>query len=126
MLEEAKKICPSAILATGDMRKLEGWKDGTLAGVLSMFAIHHVSEDDAKACVQEWARVLCQSGLLYFAAWEGSGPIDYGNMDMSANLYSKEQMQTWTEEAGLKVLMLREKMEDDMGMNTCYILAQKP
>lgn len=129
MITVAKTIVPQATsLTVGNMLDVKSDSDEQYQLVLNNFAMHHATAEQAKIAIQEYARILASNGCLYFSAWEGSGKIDYGGMDMEANFHSEKDMKAWvTETAGLKILLCRSFLEAEMGdMNSVYIVAQKP
>lgn len=67
-----------AVTLTGDMRDLGKVEADSSSAVVSFFAIHHVDAGGVRAALDEWHRVLRPGGQLVVAAWEGTGPIDYG------------------------------------------------
>jgi hypothetical protein len=45
---------------------------------VQQFALHHVSEETAKQCFTEWARVLRPNSRLLVSVSEGTGDMDMG------------------------------------------------
>ncbi|CAK9017440.1 Hypothetical protein SCF082_LOCUS13642 [Durusdinium trenchii] len=125
MLEEAKKrIGGFASLRTGDMLDVSAETDASFGLVINCFAAHHVSADLFATAVKEYARLLVPGGCLYLAVWEGEGKIEYGGIQ--AVKHSRGTVQGWIDAAGLTQVSIREAFEEEMGMNTCFVLAQAP
>jgi len=98
------KLGPYAQILTGDMRDLGQVEDGSASAVLSFFAIHHIEPNEVVGGLKEWCRVMHTGGQLVVAAWEGSGPIDYGGeSDVVALRYTLDEVSVWAQEAGFVV-----------------------
>ncbi|CAE7577206.1 tam [Symbiodinium sp. CCMP2456] len=68
MVDRAAKRLPDATFQRADMTDLSGaFKDAQLAGMINMFAIHHVDETGVKAALGEASRVLRGNGCLLLA-----------------------------------------------------------
>lgn len=131
MLAIAQSMVPGtqkACLQVGNMLDMSNEPDHQYHLVLNNFAMHHATAQQAEAAIQEYARLLIPKGCLFFSAWEGTGKIDYGDMDFDANYHSEADMKRWiTETAGLTILKCRSFVEKEMGdMNSVYFVAQKP
>ena len=89
----SSSLGPTADIRLGDMRDL-GWvESNSVAAVLSFFALHHIDPEAASLAFKEWKRVLRPGGQLVVAAWEGTGPIDYGEaLDILALRYTTEEL----------------------------------
>jgi len=98
------RLNPQSRARVGDMRQLDGIEPDSVAALLSFFALHHVGPADAIAAFREWHRVLESGGQLVVAAWEGSGPIDYGeHSDVVALRYTESEVKRWAEACGFVV-----------------------
>jgi len=98
------RLGSNAEILCGDMRDLGRFEDGSSAAVLSFFAIHHIDPKEVLATLHGWCRALRPGGHLVVAAWEGSGPIDYGGeSDVVALRYTKDEVTDWSQEAGFVV-----------------------
>jgi len=116
------RLGSSAEILVGDMRDLSSVESGSAAAVLSFYAIHHLGSDELVAALQEWRRVLRPGGQLVVAAWEGNGPIDYGNeSDVVALMHSRDEIVAATQTAGFSVDHCVEEFYDDMFMNVVYL-----
>lgn len=132
MLASAQSIVPGtqkACLEVGNMLDMSSESDQSYHLILNNFAMHHATALQAEAAIQEYARLLLPKGCFYFSAWEGTGKIDYGDMDMDmdASYHPEADMKRWiTETAGLTILNYRSFVEKEMGdMNSVYFVAQK-
>ena len=115
-----------AQILLGDMRTLDNMEDSSAAAVLSYFALHHVSPDDAQEALHEWHRVLRPEGKLAVATWEGEGAIDYeGESDLVALRYTKDEIARWTEDAGFKVTRCVVEPVEEFPMAAVYLDATK-
>ena len=69
-----------------------------------------------------WNRVLVHKGLLLLAAWEGSGPIDYGlESDLVAFRYTSEELIEIAESTGFKITRYSVKPVEDFPMDAIYL-----
>ena len=120
------RLGSSAEIRVGDMRNLGGVESGSSAAVLSFFAIHHIDPEEVLAALQEWHRVLRPGGQLVIAAWEGTGPIDYGGQsDVVALRYTKDEIATWAQEAGYVLNRSVVEPVEGMPMKAAYLEGTK-
>ena len=128
MVELARnRLGGGAELHVGDMRELEGLADGSAAALISFFALHHVSAQDARRALANWHRVLCRGGQLLVATWEGIGPIDYGeHADIIALRYSKDELTEWARGAGFVVDRATVEPVEEIPMDAVYLEATRP
>ena len=120
------KLGPEATVLVGDMRDLSTIESCTAAAIISFFAIHHIDVADIEKSLREWNRILVPGGQLVLAAWEGNGPIDYGDTsDVVALKYSRKQIQAWVEANGFSVTRLTVERIEDLGLDAAYIEASK-
>lgn len=114
----------SAEILTGDMRDLRGVESGSAAAVVSFFAIHHLDPEDVLVALREWHRALRPGGQLLVAAWEGVGPVDYGDdADVVALRYTKDEVTSWAEQAGFVVNRCVVEPAEGMPMQVVYLEA---
>jgi ubiquinone/menaquinone biosynthesis C-methylase UbiE len=110
----------------GDMRSLPDIASDSAAAVLNFFAVHHLDEAGLRASMAEWHRVLVSNGRLLVAAWEGSGPIDYGDhSDIIAQRYTCKVLSELAEQAGFTVIHCTVKAVEDFPMDAVYLEVQK-
>ncbi len=118
------KLGSFAEIRIGDMRDLGAVDAGSSAAVLSVFAIHHLDPEEIHTALQEWHRVLGPDGQLVVAAWEGIGPIDYGEMtDVVALRYTRAELTAWTQAAGFIVDRCVVEPVEGMPMDAVYLEA---
>lgn len=116
------KLGSDAEIFTGDMRNLEGIESKSVAAVLSFFAIHHLDPGEVLPVLQEWHRILAPGGQIVIAAWEGSGPIDYGGeSDVVALRYTADEVSSWTTGAGFFVDRCVVEAVDGMPTDAIYL-----
>ena len=129
MVAVAKKKCPSATITVGDMRDLSAWESGTVAGLISTFALHHVGEDDARKCLGEWGRVLKPGGRAYIALWEGSGSMDMPPLPdgrvINAFNYAFADVEKWLAAAGFKTVLSRTAKYEEFDANMAFFVVAR-
>lgn len=120
------RLGSDARVLVGDMRRLADVEPSSTAAVLSFFALHHVTSEDALVALREWHRVLRPGGALVIATWEGAGAIDYaGQTDVVALRYSTDEVAGWARDAGFCVDRCVVAPVEDMSMNAVYLDASK-
>jgi len=120
------KLAAAAETRTGDMRNLDGIESDSMAAVLSFFAIHHLDPEDVLLALRESWRVLGPGGQLVVAAWEGTGPIDYGGeADVLALRYTRDEIVAWAETAGFAVDRCVVEPVEGMPMKGVYLEGAK-
>lgn len=119
-----RRLGVSATLFEGDMSSLPQLPDSSCAVLLSFFAIHHVDLLGFRRCVSEWQRVLTHGGLLVLAAWEGEGPIDYGDAsEVVARRYLESEVVDTVKSAGFCAAQHSVRPVDDFGMDALYLIS---
>lgn len=130
MLEQARARLPGSMasLVLGNMLDMSSQADESCAAVINTFALHHATAKECKTAIQEWTRILKPGGCLYVGAWEGKGNIDYGDHSpgFKAALHQQTDIIDWMTESGLTIVQSRTHMEEEMGMNSFYVVAKKP
>jgi len=118
----AKRLGTAAEIAIGDIRNLSSVASGSAAAVICFFAIHHLDVDGVKAALAEWHRVLQTGGQLVIGAWEGEGPIDYGDdSDIVAILHGADALDAMIRESGFSVSRNVVECDEEMMMNVIYV-----
>jgi ubiquinone/menaquinone biosynthesis C-methylase UbiE len=116
------RLGPDAKIVVGDMRDLSMVKTESTAAVLNFFAVHHLDQQGVLLAATEWRRVLCAGGQLVVAAWEGTGPIDYGEeFEIVALRYTSTELASWFEEAGLVMQRCVVEPVEDFPMDAVYL-----
>ena len=122
----SRKLGERAQILTGDMCDLSKVDSGSAAAALSFFAMHHLGPEDAHKALQEWHRILGPGGQLVVATWEGSGPVDYGDVsDVVALRYSEDEVRAWAQAAGFVVDRCSVQPVDEMPMQAVYLEGTK-
>lgn len=99
-----ERLGDGASVWAGDMRELPTVATGSVAGVISFYALHHLGTAEVLPALREWRRVLRTGGQLLLTTWEGSGPIDYGAAsDIVALRHGETELRGWVQEAGFRV-----------------------
>jgi len=83
MLVHARALVPSASFSIGDATKLDIESD-SVGGLICSFVSHHLSNEELKDAVSEFARVLAPGGHLYHCYWHGEGNMEYSHHDEAA------------------------------------------
>ena len=100
--------------------------DNSCAAVISFFAIHHVDFHSLQRCLGEWRRVLVLGGQLLLAAWEGTGPIDYGDIsNVVARRYPESEVIDEIQSAGFEVASHSVISVEGFDMDAIHVLASK-
>ncbi len=122
----SQKLGSNAIVYEGDMRDLSRISPGSVAAVISFYAMHHLDSKGIDLAFKEWFRTLCLGGQLFIATWEGKGPIDYGGeSDVVALRYSKEEVATWATNSGFRIDRLVVETVEEIPMEVIYLEATK-
>lgn len=116
------RLGDTANIIAGDMCDLSMLENASVAAVINYFAIHHLGKSDIQRVANEWHRVLMPDGVLLLAAWEGSGPIDYGSSsDIVALLHRRETVTTALKRAGYESISCEVVTVEDMAMDAMYL-----
>jgi ubiquinone/menaquinone biosynthesis C-methylase UbiE len=106
----------------GDMRDLSMIETDSAAVIVNFFALHHLDPKGVKIAASEWHRVLRAGGQLVVAAWEGTGPIDYGDSsDIVALRYTSSELASWFEQVGFSVQRCVVEAVENFPMDAIYL-----
>ncbi len=132
MLTHARVLNPQITFLSGSMLSLPT-PDGTLAGIVSFYAIIHLTRVEAIETLQEFWRALQPGGYLLLAFHGGEGEVQrqdwFGEEVMvSATLFGEDEMVRYTREAGFTILDLLERPPYDFEHPSLrvYLYARKP
>lgn len=113
-------------IVCGDMRDLRMFASGSAAAVLNFFAVHHLDAQGVLDAANEWHRVLCSGGQLVVAAWEGTGPIDYGEeSEIVAFRYTSTELASWFEKANFLMQRCIVEPVEGFSMDAVYLECHK-
>ncbi len=105
MLELAKKSVPEAEFIEADMTKLT-FADDSLEGIVSLYAIFHISRDKHEKLFRNFHRMLKKGGILLFCIghkeWEGSD--NYLGAEIFWSNYSSEKTLQLVQQAGFEII----------------------
>lgn len=118
----AERLGSGGRAVLGDMTHLSTLPDGSAAGLVNFFALHHLGPAEVRGALREWHRVLAHRGQLIVAAWEGAGAIDYGeHSDVIALRYRADELRSWAEDAGFTVTRCEAAPVEDFPMDAIYL-----
>jgi SAM-dependent methyltransferase len=116
----------------GNMLSLEA-ADGSLAGIVSFYAIIHLKRDEVTKALKEMHRVLEPAGNLFLSFHGGEGELHryewYGEpVSIDVTLFRSDEMKGYLELAGFKVERIaeREPYEFEYPTQRMYAFATKP
>ena len=99
----------------------------TYSAIVCYYVVHHLSQDEVAAVSSSWFNALVPGGQLLLGAWEGEGPIDYGDAcDLQALNHSQAFLSSTLTDAGFTVDTCDTEVDPDFGMNMVFINATKP
>ncbi len=131
MVATAAALSPGAPFREADMLALDV-PDASLAGVVSFYAIVHLSDDELSRALREWRRVLAPGGVLLLAFHVGTETVHreelFGRaVSLDFRFFPVETVRRALEGAGLRVLEVTER-EPYEGVEhpsrRCYLLAR--
>lgn len=132
MVECAQRLNPEMAFVQGTMLDLPV-ADASLAGIVSFYAIIHLTRNDAALALREFRRALQPGGYLLLAFHGGEGEIHtdewYGErVDLTVTLFAAEELAHAAHAAGFGVVELLERPPYAFEYQTPRIslLAQKP
>jgi ubiquinone/menaquinone biosynthesis C-methylase UbiE len=105
MLEIAKKNVPEAEFIEADMTKLT-FPDNSFDGIVSLYAIFHVSREKHKTLFQDLHRMLKKKGILFFCTNynESEETDDYLGAEIFWSSYSSEKTIKLVKQAGFEII----------------------
>ena len=105
MLEIAKKNVPEAEFIEADMTKLT-FSDNSFVGIISLYAVFHVSREKHEKLFQDLHRMLKAGGILFFCTsyneWEGTDY--YYDAKIFWSNYSSEKTIQLVKQAGFEIV----------------------
>lgn len=132
MVAIAARLNPEMTFTQGTMLTLPV-ADGTLAGIISFYAVIHLKRDEAGQALREFHRALQPGGYLLLAFHGGQDEVRSDNwfdrgVSVWATLFGGDEMASYAREAGFTVLDLQERPPYEFEHQTqrVYLLAQKP
>ncbi|MFW9852876.1 MAG: class I SAM-dependent methyltransferase [Candidatus Thorarchaeota archaeon] len=105
MLEIAKKNVPEAEFIEADMTKLT-FPDNSFDGIVSLYAIFHVSREKHEKLFQDLHRMLKTGGILFFCTNynESEETDDYLGAEIFWSSYSSEKTLQMLEQIGFEII----------------------
>lgn len=132
MVACARRRNPELSFTQGTMLALPV-EDGTLAGIVSFYAIIHLTRTEARDALREFRRALALGGHLLLAFHGGEGEIHteewFGQpVDVRATLFTGDELARYAADAGFTLVELLERPPYDFEHQTprVYLLARKP
>lgn len=132
MVECAQRLNPEMTFIQGTMLNLPA-PDASLAGIVSFYAIIHLTRAAAALALREFHRALQSGGYLLIAFHGGKGEIHsdewYGErVDITATLFTAEEMARAARATGFVVVEMLERPPYTFEYQTprIYLLARKP
>ncbi|MEP6919807.1 MAG: class I SAM-dependent methyltransferase [bacterium] len=113
MVKWATRLNPDISFAQGEMLALD-IPDGSLAGIVSFYAIIHLQREDMTRALREMCRVLKPGGRLLVSFHGGEGELHrdewYGEpVSIDVTLMTDEEVRGYLETAGLEVEKIVER-----------------
>lgn len=132
MVAIASRLNPKMTFTRGTMLALPV-ADGVLAGIVSFYAIIHLSRDEAGQALHEFQRALQPGGYLLLAFHGGDDEVRSENwfgqgVNVWATLFGGDEMAGYARAAGFAMIDLLERPPYDFEHQTqrVYLLARKP
>jgi SAM-dependent methyltransferase len=131
MVAAASRLNPDIPITQGDMLSLD-LPDDSLAGIVSFYAIIHLTREDVTAALKEMRRVLKPGGRLLVSYHGGEGDLhrdEWFDQPVSIDviLMTKEEMLHYLMAAGFEeaIIRMREPYEFEYPTQRMYIVARK-
>lgn len=132
MVAIARRLNPEMTFTQGTMLALPV-AGGALAGIVSFYAIIHLTREEASQALREFYRALQPGGYLLLAFHGGEGEVHAENwfdrgVSVTATLFGGEEMAGYARTAGFGVLEVQERPPYEFEHQTrrVYLLARKP
>ncbi len=132
MVNCAKELNPDITFRQGNMLSLNA-VDGSVAGIVSFYAIIHLKREEVTKALKEMHRVLQAEGKLLVSFHGGEGELHrdewYGEpVSIDVSLFSSDEMKGYLESAGFDVERIaeREPYEFEYPTQRMYAFATKP
>jgi ubiquinone/menaquinone biosynthesis C-methylase UbiE len=131
MVKCARRLSPDISFEQGDMLALD-LPDGSLAAIVSFYAIIHIKRDKVTRALQEMNRVLQPGGLLLLSFHAGAGELHRDEwydkpVSIDVTLFANDEMSGYLESSGFEVVKIseREPYEFEYPTRRVYITARK-
>ncbi|CAJ1353084.1 unnamed protein product [Effrenium voratum] len=130
MLDLASKRLPSATFRRADMTDLtQAFPEAaSIAGIMNMFAVHHVDEAGLQSALAEAHRLLKVQGCLMVAFWEGGHGELMEHVPKAwdkAYLWSFDGMKALADKAGFDAVVEFSEKDEDLEMNAGFLYFKK-
>lgn len=132
MVACARRLNPEIPFTQGTMLALPV-QNGTIQGIVSFYAIIHLSRAQAREALREFHRALVPGGYLLLAFHGGEGELRseewFGErVNVTVTLFTGNEMVRYSEYAGLTRVELLERPPYEFEHQTqrVYLLARKP
>jgi len=114
-------------VCVGDMTRLDGISAESAAALINFFAFHHLSAQAAAQTLKRYFEIIKPGGRLLLATWEGTGPIDYGDVsDIVALRFEEKTVRDWVEDADFLTTAVSVEADPEIPMNAIYLEAKRP
>lgn len=132
MVAIARRLNPTMRFVRGTMLTLPA-ADGTLAGIVSFYAIHHLPRGQAVDALREFRRALRPDGRLLLGFHGGEGELYAEEMlgervEFHATLFGGDEMADYARQAGFTEVAVTERAPYDFEHPTqrVYLRAAAP
>ena len=132
MVTQARIHCPTMPVGQGDMAAL-GLLNGSLAGIVSFYALIHIPRAQVPGVLRELHRVLTVGGTLLVAVHGGEGSLHATQMleqpaNLDATLFSLSELTGLLEAAGFVIVEAHERDPYDHEVSTrrLYLWVTRP
>jgi SAM-dependent methyltransferase len=111
-------------LVAADMRALPV-ADGSCAGAVSLYALHHLPRAELAAVLREFRRVLAPAGTLLLATHAGAGEFATANPRIMGTRYTGGELRQSLARASFRADAIRQRdpLPHEMQSGRVYVLA---